>query len=198
MATFKGAELVCQVCGAKFKVPACRAKTATTCSHKCSVVYRAQGLMREKVEVQCKTCGITKLVHKSYAATQYCSIECRNKHPDFKAASAQPGAKNGMWRGGIAQHSDGYLYEHCPDHPFASNGYVLQHRLVAERHLRETNPASKCLVKIGDNLYLDPELVVHHKNFDRTDNVIDNLQVMTNSDHQALHNRLRAKPKIDF
>lgn len=98
-----------------------------------------------------------------------------------------------MWIGGVVQHADGYLYERSNAHPLTSNGYVHQHRLVVERHLLSTNPDSKALVQIGNNKYLDPQLVVHHKNLDRKDNRIENLQVMTNSDHQALHNRLRVR-----
>ncbi|OHD23516.1 MAG: hypothetical protein A2Y38_12195 [Spirochaetes bacterium GWB1_59_5] len=85
------------------------------------------------------------------------------------------------------------MYENCYGHPFSSSNQVFQHRLVAERHLLNTNPTSRCLVEVGGNKYLDPDLVVHHKNQIRDDNRIENLQIMTGSAHQALHNRLRAK-----
>jgi len=198
MATFKGAELVCQVCGAKFKVPTCRAKTATTCSHECSVTYRASGLMRDLVPYTCQGCGITKFTHKSHASVRvYCSNRCKHAHAGALARGKglSKGENNGMWRGGLTLHPDGYIYENSYNHPFSSDNRVLQHRLVVERHLRETNPDSACLVTIGDNRYLNPELVVHHKDLDRKNNKLDNLQVMTNADHQALHNRLRAKTK---
>ena len=35
--------------------------------------------------------------------------------------------------------------------------------------------------------YLDPELVIHHIDFDRENNAPENLQAMTNSDHMRLH-----------
>lgn len=199
MATFKGAELVCRICSTKFKVPSCRAETATTCSHKCSVIYRAQGLMREQVSYVCKACGITVFTHKSHAeARVYCSNACKKAHAggEAKRSGRSAGAKNGMWKGGIVYHSDGYVYENCPQHPFASNGYVFQHRLVVERHLVATNPDSACLIRLGENLYLNPALDVHHKNLVRDDNAIANLQAMTNSDHQKLHNRLRKSQRL--
>lgn len=195
MAKFRGAELVCCICDAKFKVPPSRAHKATTCSHKCSVIYRAQGLMRGKVALVCKECGITYMAHKSQSTNRtYCSYRCKDKAAAYRAAISlrTTGDQNAAWKGGISDRVDGYIYENCYGHPYASNGYVLQHRLVVERYLLGTNPTSPCLVKVGDNLYLDPKLVVHHKNFDRKDNRIENLQIMTKADHQGLHNRLRA------
>lgn len=196
MAKFRGAELVCCICGKDFRVPPSRANKATTCSHACSVKYRAQGLMQEKVAFECPVCGITFFEHKSRAGwRRFCSNECRNKSPEYRdeLAERNKGAGNAMWAGGVSCTSDGYITESAPDHPFASSGRVLQHRLVVERHLLSANPDSKALVQIGNNKYLDPQLVVHHKNLDRKDNRIENLQVMTNSDHQALHNRLRVR-----
>lgn len=196
MAKFKGAVLVCQICSAEFKVPSCRAKTATTCSHSCSVKYRAQVITKEKAELVCKGCSITFLVHRSFVPGRvYCSNACKNKYAgsESKRRGLGRGALNSQWKGGTTEHSDGYIYENCYGHPLASNGYVLQHRLVAERHLLETNPDSPCLVKLGENYYLNPELVVHHKDTDKKNNDISNLQIMTNGDHQGLHNRLRSK-----
>ena len=194
MAKFKGAVLECQICGKQFKVPQCRAHKATTCSHECSVIYRANKISRDKVKITCPVCGRTFLEHLSKSVDRvYCSNDCRYKSSEYSEAISErtKGAGNGMWRGGTAEHFDGYIYELCRDHPFTKTGYVFQHRLVVEQHLRETNPDSACLVRIGDNVYLRPDLVVHHKNFDRKDNRIENLEVLSNGDHQRLHNQLR-------
>lgn len=194
MAKFKGAELVCLVCGGVFRVPMCRSKTATTCSHTCSVKFRAQGLMCEKVELQCPVCGITFFEHLSRSkGRRFCSNKCREDSIEYQTAKSDRlrGSGNGAWKGGVTKHSDGYVYESAYSHPYASKGYVLQHRLVVEQHLAETNPESKCLIKLGDNLYLSPELIVHHKNFEKDDNRLDNLQIMTAGAHQRLHNQLR-------
>lgn len=93
-----------------------------------------------------------------------------------------------MWKGGVVDHSDGYLYELATDHPFASNGYVLQHRLVMERWLRENHPESKFLITVGENLYLSPGFEVHHKDEKRANNAIGNLQCMTRAEHRRHHN----------
>ena len=67
----------------------------------------------------------------------------------------------------------GYVREHRPEHPAADKlGFVLQHRLVAE---------------IALGRYLRSDEVVHHKDRNRRNNLPDNLQVMTNSEHTMLH-----------
>jgi len=86
-------------------------------------------------------------------------------------AKARP-EKNYFWRGGYAVDEDGYILEHCPDHPQATTGgYVRQHRLVMEKILGR---------------YLTPEEVVDHKNRDTSDNDPGNLELYaTNADHLA-------------
>lgn len=76
---------------------------------------------------------------------------------------------------------DNYLWEFCPDHPFASKwGYVPQHRLVVERKLQR---------------FLTNEEVVHHKDENKQNNSVDNLVVMTKAEHMAIHQRLRHDAK---
>jgi len=86
-------------------------------------------------------------------------------------AKARP-EKNYFWQGGYAVDEDGYILQHCPDHPQATTGgYVRQHRLVMEKVLGR---------------YLTPEEVVDHKNRDTSDNDPGNLELYaTNADHLA-------------
>lgn len=67
-------------------------------------------------------------------------------------------------------------------HPRATKGgqYVFEHILVMEK-------------KIGR--YVQPGEVVHHINHNRKDNRIENLQLMTASEHSRLHNPKRDKVK---
>lgn len=84
------------------------------------------------------------------------------------------GTEHHNWKGGMYRHSDGYIYEYAPDHPDApkGKGYVLQHRLIVERSLCR---------------YLLPTEIVHHRNEDKQDNRLENLEVVTRSRHMKHH-----------
>lgn len=196
MAKFRGAVLSCRTCGKEFKVPPSRAKKAHYCSNECAGVGRGADREIPRAVITCKWCGKAFLEHACHAdRRKYCSNECRYADPDYSVGLSYRTTRerNPAWSGGTTKHSDGYVYECCADHPFTAFGYVLQHRLVVERHLRETFPDSPCLIKVKGRLCLDPSLSVHHVNFDKTDNRIENLQVMSAGDHQKLHNAIRRK-----
>ncbi len=70
-------------------------------------------------------------------------------------------------------NSKGYMLIYRPSHPCAMyHGYVYEHRLVVEE-------------KIGRFLKIDEE--VHHKDDDRLNNHPDNLEIVSEKDHQRLH-----------
>ena len=74
--------------------------------------------------------------------------------------------------GFITKYS-GYVMTRKLDHPFAdSKGYVMVHRLVMESSIGR---------------FLDPKELVHHKNGVKNDNRLENLAIMSESEHKALH-----------
>lgn len=92
--------------------------------------------------------------------------EARNKHFD------------GIHEWGHRKiHENGYVLVYAPDHPAASkDGYVLEHRLVVERSIGRM---------------LTPDEVVHHKDHNKSNNQLENLQLMTTHDHMSMHMRER-------
>ncbi len=81
---------------------------------------------------------------------------------------------------------------YSPDHPYASQGYVLEHRLILEQHLREQEPDSPYLVEVAGQLYLRPGIIVHHADETKDNNDVANLRPLTQGEHVAMHNRERA------
>lgn len=193
MAKFKGAVLSCKECGSEFKVPPSRAATAEYCSVACASVGR--GMKQRKRTLQnCVRCGKEFETHQCHASRRlYCSYECKHEAPEYRARISEKtsGSSNPMWRGGIVDHSEGYVCAWTPDHPFQSNGYVLAHRLVMEKWLRENAPSSPYLIELGTTRYLSPNFVVHHRDENKRNNSIANLECMTPAEHRRHHNSLR-------
>lgn len=154
--------------------------------------------------VECLFCG--KKFHLKPSAikrakTHYCSKTCQNKAKavymkgEGNHQYGLKGEKNASWNGKTKKiTSYGYIQVRVPEHPFADKqGWILEHRIIAEKYLLN----EKNSVVINGNRYLDPKYCVHHKNFDRMDNRIENLSVMTKGEHKVLHCKLNPMERND-
>ena len=94
---------------------------------------------------------------------------------------AKEGEKSSSWKGGRKLNKKGHVLILRKGHPLADkNGYVLEHRYVVCEHLGRI---------------LSKNEIVHHKNGVKTDNRIENLEIMTNADHTILHHTGRKRSK---
>lgn len=77
---------------------------------------------------------------------------------------------------------DGRILVFSPNHPNASkDGYVLEYRLMMERHIGR---------------YLLPSEIIHHRNGNISDNRIENLEITTFSEHAKIHEIWRRRTRI--
>ena len=105
--------------------------------------------------------------------------------PQSQAARIVNGKKNKGKRrrqdyefgGHEKKRRDGYIKVYAPDHPHCTaDGYVMKHILVVEKEIGR---------------YITKDECVHHINRIRDDNRIENLRLMTKSDHMSMHMKER-------
>lgn len=126
-----------------------------------------------KICEYCKKNYVSKTDRRK--ARKFCSFECyRLSKIGIGRTCSLSGKHNPNWKGG-RRESLGYILVNCPNHPFANDGYVAEHRLVMEKKLKR---------------YLKKSEVVHHLNGKKRDNRIENLSLFKN---QALHQKFHCK-----
>ena len=123
-------------------------------------------------------CGNTKQVTRGHLLsgnTQSCGCyhdECsRNWMKRLRPTQVKDNHPN--WIGGRYRGKGGYIYVISPNHPHKTDtGYVLEHRLVMEKHLGR---------------YLKPDEIVHHIDRQKDNNDLANLVLFANHSEHAKH-----------
>jgi hypothetical protein len=87
-----------------------------------------------------------------------------------------------MWNVEKIVRKGDYNYAVVRNHPNAIKfGYVLHHRVVVENHL---------------NRLLNSHEIVHHKNGDKLDNDIGNLEILSASAHTKMHRESKGRQYV--
>jgi hypothetical protein len=134
--------------------------------------------MYEKYKTITRLCDYCEQPYKArlarlrFSEGKFCSRSC--------ASSNRISSKGAHWKGGKKETKEGYVQILSHKHPFKDNhGYVLEHRLIMEKHLGR---------------YLTENEIVHHINMIKNDNKISNLQLTTIKEHVSiLHPRKQSK-----
>lgn len=119
-------------------------------------------------QVERKQCGPCEWCGKMFMATV-----APNRPPRAFCGRACSNRARGAKRPHRRLDGKGYVLVWAPDHPnvMPSTGYVREHRLVMSQHL--------CRPLMADEL-------VHHRNGIKTDNRLENLELMSPQQHSAL------------
>lgn len=170
------------------------------CSYTCYEKWRQ---FNKKPNCQCVICG-KEMYLKPYRLKRVvngvvCSDKCNKQLMSWRMSGERNhqygliGESNASFKcqNIISQH--GYILEYCPGHPFPCDtgikgARVRQHRLVVERNAHLFD--QQFFFEVDGKKYLKPQYDVHHINFNRQDNRVENLQVLTRSEHTKLHNNL--------
>jgi hypothetical protein len=126
-----------------------------------------------------RTCSF-ETCDRPYVAKGYCGMHYQRvtKYHIPLDAPLRPirGDQNPNWKGGIIGDGNGRVLIYSPNHPRPSWGgmYVYRYRLVMEEHLGRV---------------LGKDEIVHHINGIKDDDRLENLCVMSQSDHIKIHRK---------
>ena len=143
--------------------PVCNKPNKIFCRGMCSSCYKKQKRdEREKIPCACGCGTLIPIIGRDGRPNRYAyghNFGKRENHPN--------------WKGGFYPDTDGYIWVFRPDHPNSNKqGYLKRSRLVMSEHL-------------GRPLREDEH--IHHKNKQTDDDRIENLEIVSQSQHMSIH-----------
>lgn len=98
-------------------------------------------------------------------------------HRNYLGMLGRKGAAHPVWKGGTIIDKDGYIRTWAPNHPWPRKGYLHEHIRLMELSIGRRIMKFEC---------------VHHKNHNRQDNALKNLELMRRTKHSHYHRTLDA------
>ena len=185
----------CEICEKEDYVIDTKKFPAKFCSYKC---YEEWQKFNKPSNCECAVCGVKMYLKPSRLKRVKNDITCSMECANLLKADYMKGEKNHQFglKGelnssykGLETFHNNYIYEYCPNHPKSGeDGRIRQHRLIIEKNY---NLFDKNYFELVDNFYVLKEIYdIHHINEVKTDNRLENLQILTRSEHTSLHNKI--------
>ena len=189
----------CKICGKENYPVDTKKFPKDFCSYKC---YEEWQKFNKEPNCKCAVCGRSMYLKPSRLKRVKngitCSKECANKlkaqymREENNHQFELTGDKNASFKGKDIMSEFGYILEYCPNHPFPHDKSVKGTRVFKHRLVIESNSNlfdDKYFIEYNGKKYLKPEYSVHHKDENKTNNDINNLQIVTKSEHTTIHNK---------
>ena len=143
----------------------------------------------KRVDFTCLKCGIATKRKPRRRAPKFCSTKCRLAHqskPHGTKFCARCGLEfgDGMRPSNFARSI--YCSHDCANRGRPINPETTRYRQVETKDGRRIGE-HRHVVEQATGIRLKRNLHVHHKNENKTDNRLDNLEVLTKSEHARRH-----------
>lgn len=132
--------------------------------------------MQTKICLNCKTeyPKNRNMSKPQFAKSKFCSHKCFGIwYKPFADKRFKNPLTHPRWQGGRYLSTHGYIKSYTAEAKSSHGRREYEHRVIMEKYLGRT---------------LNYNEIVHHLNHDKTDNRLENLQLVTRSEHILMHN----------
>lgn len=146
----------------------------------CNYCYMRKIYLKRHLEspmIKCKCGHCDEMIHS--ISKNGLPQEFKQGHNSyFIKREGKKGVENSRWKGGRIKRN-GYWCIKLHNHPYRGDGnYYPEHRYVLEQYYS---------TKLGIPIYILPILEVHHKNGNKGDNRVENLEILSKFKHRQHH-----------